>query len=1097
MRLANGQVIRLSVKDQSVRDVLRTLSKQYGRQIVFDNALPQLSRRVTIVLNGLDVVAAVSAVLEGTGLGAAVAKDGQTIVVSSRSRPAVDSTNQGSRILGAVTDSATGLPVSGATVTVAATKISVNTNSRGVFVLNRVPPGSQIVHVKIFGYRSVSRAIAVTRDDVVSIKIQVSAIATQLSDVVTTATGQQRRAEIATDIAVLNVDSIMRVSPAATLSDLLATRVPGVFAPLASGEPGAGRLLRIRGANSINGSNDPLLVVDGVQVNARQIDPPLVKSMTGTGLGVEEKTFALSPFDQIDPNSIAKVEVLKGPSAVAAYGSHAANGVIVVTTKRGRVGPARWTMSGQWGVEYIPGKYPLNYYAFGTAGLTGTPMQCLVNQRLDSCEVDSVVSYQILNDPSTTVLGRGNTQNYSVSVSGGASALTYSVTASTASTLGLMKLPESDGALLRERGLVMPADVRRPQANERNNGLASVDLQMGEYRVTFSSSLAQQFTRGTPLNNALASAQMSGPIVDSFDAAGNLIERGSALLTMIPNFRERRTGNVYRSMNSLGIARTIWNIQTKVTGGLDLASTTDARLLGRGECFPAKNSGCDSTGVAFAQQRTMFVQNLNVELNTQTFALANLISARFALGGNYLRERSTKNATSGRDIPFGATTISGAQKMLTDYMKDDRITAGVYTGMTLGLFNQIYIPLELRQDAGSALGSSAAPRFPSLGFAYAVSEAAGFQRLPFAEHIGVLKLRTGYGRAGRQPPVGAAIRTYNVATKVVDGVSDLVIGLQGIGNADLVPERGEEIELGFDVEMFANRVRVNATWVRGATKNLLTSEDIPFSVGAGNMTQYINLGDVKTKGHELMIELIPVESRSLIWSSTIGITSRSNTLVRLGSGKIPFLSVGLDPSNPTDNRNVVGYPLRGIWVRPLVAYADMNGDGRILPREVQYADSAVYIGSPEPRFTASITQSFSLFGMITVNLSGNYISGQTVMNTGAMGVNGQYSYARNDPGASLSEQAYSGYSAIAGVQTTSSFTLGEAAFGVNVPRSLTQRFLHTRSLTISLLGRNLGLWTNFRNIDPRVSGTIFAESSAKPTGALPMPRTWGLTARIQ
>ncbi len=1093
-------LISLSLNDSTVEYIIRQIGLSAGKTVVFNSVGRRLQKRIPFAVSKVSIDDALTAALRGTGLRATFSGDSRTIIVAPTPiAPAgKDSVPHGS-IVGKIVDTTGGnesKAIANVTVVVRETRSAVQSKSDGAFVINDIPAGDYTLEFRLLGYKAITERVTIRSGERNSIGVILLPSASVLSEVVTTATGQQRRAEIATDIAVLNVDSIMRVSPAATLPDLLATRVPGVFAPLTSGEPGAGRLLRIRGANSINGSNDPILIVDGVQVNARQIDPPRVGSIFGGATGQSNNNFALSPLDQIDPNSIAKIEVLKGPSAVAAYGSHAANGVIVVTTKRGQVGPARWAMSGQWGMEYIPGKYPLNYYAFGRNNLTRTPMQCTIEQRITGCTVDSVVSYQILNDASTTVLGRGNTQRYSVSVSGGAPTLTYSVTGSTARTLGLMKLPQSDVALLRDRGLVMSADIRRPQANESNNGSARVDLQMGEYRVTFSSSLAQQFTRGTPLNAALASAQESPPIVDSFDVSGNLVARGSALLPLIPNFRERRTGNVYRSLNSLGIARTIWNVTADVTGGLDLATTTDAYLLGRGECFLPSIVMCYVDGNAFVQQKSVLVQNLNVRLNTQTFALANLISTRFALGGNYVREKSSKYAAAGRDVPYGVTTIGGAGNIVTEYMKDDRITAGVYTGMTIGLFNQIYIPLELRQDAGSALGSSAAPRFPSLGFSYVVSDAAGFQRLPFAEHIGVLKLRTGYGRAGRQPPVGAAIRTYSVSTKVVDGVSDLVIGLNGVGNAKLVPERGQEVELGFDVEMFANRVRLNATWVRGATKDLLISEVVPHSVGAGNASQYVNLGDVKTQGRELTLEIIPIESHLLVWSSMIGVTSRSNTLVRLGNA-FANKRATLNPLNVVDSRHVVGYPLRGMWMRPLVAYADMDGDGRILPREVQYADSAVYLGSPDPRFTANISQSFSLFGRMTVNLAGSYVSGLTKRNTANDRQGYIQSYVYNDPNAPLSEQAYRGYSAMAEVQTTSSLALEEASIGVNVPRYLTQRFLRTRSLTVSLLGRNLGLWTNFRNIDPRVSGSRFHESSAQPTAALPTPRTWGITARIQ
>src|SRR5690606_34082679 len=132
----------------------------------------------------------------------------------------------------------------------------------------------------------------------------------------------QRRVEVGNDITTIDVPSVIANNPVSTVTDLLVTRVPGMVVGHASGEPGAKNELRIRGTNSIRASNQPIIIVDGVQV-------------IGDRDGVDPTDFETSPINQLDVNAIQTIEVLKGPSAVALYGSDAANGVIVITTKRG------------------------------------------------------------------------------------------------------------------------------------------------------------------------------------------------------------------------------------------------------------------------------------------------------------------------------------------------------------------------------------------------------------------------------------------------------------------------------------------------------------------------------------------------------------------------------------------------------------------------------------------------------------------------------------------------------------------------------------------------------------------------------------------
>jgi TonB-dependent SusC/RagA subfamily outer membrane receptor len=223
----------------------------------------------------------------------------------------------------------------------------------------------------------------------------------------------QRKIEVGNDITTINVDSVMKVAPISSVTDLLETRVPGLTVLHSSGVPGDPSRIRLRGSRSITGNNDPIVIVDGVRVYASQSDSRnsslAPAAVGGTNLASDRRGStpagqyaAPSPLDQIDPNSIESIEVFKGPSATALYGSDAANGVIVITTKHGRAGPTHWNVSLGQGVNWVPGDWPVNYYRFGIntflPGAYGAPFGMCVWYDTE-CTVDSVVAFQALNDP--------------------------------------------------------------------------------------------------------------------------------------------------------------------------------------------------------------------------------------------------------------------------------------------------------------------------------------------------------------------------------------------------------------------------------------------------------------------------------------------------------------------------------------------------------------------------------------------------------------------------------------------------------------------------------------------------------------------------
>lgn len=360
----DGQSISRGFANVSLYDALSTVAGDMGYSIVFNKKDVDLTRRVTTTLKKLSLDSAINQILSSTGYKAEAIGKSRTIAITR-----VDSRSArsaGRVLVGQVIDSMSGKGVSGATVSVAGTKRVATTRENGWYSLSGVPAGEQTVVARLIGYGTRSKTLKVEKDTVV-VNFKLVQVSTTLTEVVTTVTGEQRKLEIGNSIASINVDSVMKTAPVRTLTDLLENRVPGLVVQRSSGQPGDPSRLRLRGAGSIYNNNDMIVVLDGVRIDGKAT--PFLASTSAAPGGAtmgSNQYLASSAFDQIDPNSIETLDIFKGPSAAAMYGSDAANGVLVITTKRGKAGPARWSTMIDQGITYIPGKYPMGTYRFGS-----------------------------------------------------------------------------------------------------------------------------------------------------------------------------------------------------------------------------------------------------------------------------------------------------------------------------------------------------------------------------------------------------------------------------------------------------------------------------------------------------------------------------------------------------------------------------------------------------------------------------------------------------------------------------------------------------------------------------------------------------------
>lgn len=456
-----AKTVTIEAQDRSIESILNEVVEKGEIRLFFSPELAELQKKTSVSLNKVSPLDAVQAVIKGTNLVAGKTTDGQGIMIRSKTdttaKPAASAGK--ATIVGVVVDSSSGLPIPSATVAITGSKVNMLTSQDGVFRIENIAPGKYRVMVRMLGYLSQSQTVTIAEDAIIATpSFYLVSSAASLSEVVTTGTGQQRRVEIAHDIAKINPEAIMERAPVRNVMDILeAAQIPGLLVQRQSGDPGSPKRIRIRGIGSISQSNDPVVILDGVWIGSAGA--------------------ASSRLDDIDPTSIESIEVIRGPSAATLFGQDAANGVIVITSKKGQAGPTRWNLSysRDWGQTH--GSMPLFYTGIGTpnGSAAGGKLCTIQNVITYTCRQDSVS----VADPNHPLLAREGTETnnrYVMQLDGGSQAVTYAVTLSTTSTIGVRRTAPVESIRYGIFGYQPTDGFSRPSRLSRQNFTTAVVL---------------------------------------------------------------------------------------------------------------------------------------------------------------------------------------------------------------------------------------------------------------------------------------------------------------------------------------------------------------------------------------------------------------------------------------------------------------------------------------------------------------------------------------------------------------------------------------------------------------------------------------------
>lgn len=947
--------------------------------------------------------------------------------------PAWAGAQQGGAVEGRVLDAGSKQLVPNVAVTIVGTRLGTISSDNGHFRVTGITPGHVTVRAQRIGYTPKDTAVDVAEGKTVAIDFVMTARAAQITETIITAAGtsEQKRATGAS-VATIAVDS-MNKAPINNFSEVLSARTAGVTVEAAGGTAGTGSRIRIRGSNSISLSNDPLIIIDGIRLNNSA-------NSTTIGVGGQQP----SRFDDINPEDIADIQVIKGPAAAALYGTAAANGVIQITTKRGQAGKTRWSAYAAYGPEKNYATFPSNFLAFGTLNDgSGDLVQCdIIGQADGSCTLDSIASFNPLVAHSPFITGYR--EQYGLTASGGSAAATYFLS----------------GDYYREQGVYDPNILRR------YNLRANVGAQLSPKFNIQANSHYLHSKVGFPQNDNNEEGVISGGLLGS---AQDNSEQGYFFVSPDKLFQlntqqdiERFTGGVTANYQPLN-----W-LSAVFTAGLDYTNRYDQFLVQPG--IFADNEDPDAAiGERSSNPYNIWDYTTNASA-TGTFQLTQNIQSKTNAGVAWERSYLHGTQAFGEQLTPGTRSLNGANALFAvTEQSTDIITIGGYALEELAWKDRLFLSGGVRTDRNSAFGIDEGwVAYPTVNLSWVIGEEPFF---PKQNIVSSLRLRTAFGESGQHPNFRDGVTFFNPLAVTVNGSTVPGVTIGGTGNVTLQPELSKEFEIGADVGFFNEHLNAEYTYYHKATDQALVSQRLPPSLGVSN-SRFVNLGQVLNTGHELSLNSTLYQSDPLSFNLTVSASTNNNKVVNLGNGIAPIhFGLGGDTQ-----RFQNGYPLGGYWQLPILGFKDANGDGIIAPDEVQVGDTATFLGSPFPTREVSISPQITFFKYFRVGGLLDYRGGYKLYN-------GTEDFrcaafencnAINNPHAPLADQAAAvadvENGTVAGyIQDATFWKLRELSLTLIAPRQLTAKTGFS-NLSLTIAGRNLATWTKYKGLDPELNG---------------------------
>ncbi|WP_266367580.1 SusC/RagA family TonB-linked outer membrane protein [Tellurirhabdus rosea] len=949
-------------------------------------------------------------------------------------------------ITGRVTSSDDGTPLPGVSVQVKGTSRGTTTDANGTYRLNAT--GDARLVFSFIGY--LSQEVASGNRSTIDVVLQNDA--TELNEVVVSGYGNvSRKRDVTSAVAQVSGKTIENL-PLQSVDRALQGRAAGVQVTALSGQPGGAIQVRVRGQGSINAGNDPLYVIDGVQVSSGELSTQSSSNVLAS----------------LNPNDIESIQVLKGATSSALYGAQGANGVVLITTKRGRAGKTQFNVSVQEGfVDPLKKLDVLTAPEYATLKIEGFVNRAIAtNQATDAARQSAITQY---GDPATVqntdwqdaVFRRGKLRMYDFSASGGEGKTNFYLA----------------GSYNLQEGQVIKSDFRRGTVRLNVDHQATKKLKfetsIGLAATTQNGAIAD----GAFINSPFLAAALIFPNQPIYKADGTFNAPLTGTFSYNPvqsvTYETRKNVTVQTVSNFALNYEILPGLRFRSFYGIDYANNRDDNY--RDPIVPQFSS---TGGDATVSNRYTLNWNTNQTLNySKTFGQHGLNAL---LGGEYRQETREVVSARGQGFPNGLfTTLAAAARPITTTgtYTTWRI-ASVFSSVNYTFAEKLLLTGTLRYDGSSRFGSNTRwGLFPSISAGYRLSEEPFLKDVPF---LSDLKIRAEYGTAGNN-------LIDNFASRALFGLGGQYVDLPGIrpsqlGNANLSWEVARTIGAGVDFALFNGRVGGSIDLYRKVNDQLLLSRPLPNDSGFGSIFE--NLGKVENKGIELELNHVNVNTGGLKWETRWNVTFQRNQIKELLPGQ-----------NRIGTSLFVGQPIRVHWYP---TYAGVNpADGRAmwldtlnnLTYTVQTRDSRLQ-GSPIPKGFGGVTNTISYKGFtVEVFLQsqwGNKLlnnNGFFMESSASAGWNNLRTQLRRwttpgqitdvartyeggtEPGSSTVQTFSSKH-----VENGSYLRLKQVTVGYDLPSAWIRKAGLSR-VRLFAQGLNLATWTAYTGFDPEVDGT--------------------------
>ena len=866
--------------------------------------------------------------------------------------------SQNITVKGVVKD-ATGESVIGASVVQKGTSNGIITDIDGNFTLN-VPSNSTIV-ISFVGYKTQEIPVAGKTQINVTMKEDTE----MLDEVVVVGYGQMKRSDLTGSVVSVNDQAIKKSVPT-SIDQVLQGRAAGVQIQANSGTPGASTSIRIRGINSLNATNQPIFVIDGVVVDSATDD---------------ENS---NPLSSINPSDIVSMDVLKDASATAIYGSRASNGVIMITTKRGQAGEATVTYDGYAGWQEMPKQLDmLNLRQYAQHHNDRSALG-LVEQSSSFVRPDLLGEGTNWQDE---LFSKAFMTSHNISVSGGNNKTTYAFS----------------GGFLDQDGIALGSSFRRLSLR------ANIDTEIKSWLrggVNFSFAESKQNV-GTD-NNTIMSALIQQPTVavtspdGSFDGPDDVwMPENPVGLASIRTNNNRKTNfrfNTYLEANLLkGLTfktelSADWNFnnyyyyQPDYQFGIKTSDTrtsrwtkTNTKYWSWRNILTYNNTFAEKHNINVMVGQEMSHSNWETQVGTATGFLSN----------------TTPDLSAG-DVTTSTTTGSRVVNSIASFF-----------GRAFYSFDERYLlTATIRRDGSSKFAKGNKwGWFPAVALAWRASQESFLRNNAI---INNLKLRAGWGATGNQNVSDYAYMAL-LSYKTTPWGTGVLTG--NTANPDLTWETTHSYNVGIDLGLFQNRIEVIADVYYKKTKNLLLQLPLPAYLGSSGQgaasNPWGNVGSLENKGIELTVNTTNITNKDFQWTSNLVFSLNRNKVLELDTDN-SSIEKSYQPSSASYivTKTTVGQPIGQFWGYKVIGrfdeptdfyYKDANGnvkqvaipEGNTIAKNSTWIgdyiyedrngdgvinnEDCTYIGNPEPKFTYGIGNTFSYKGFdLTIFFSGSY-----------------------------------------------------------------------------------------------------------------------------